>query len=323
MNEQKIRQQIISLVVVTRQDIAIAKTFILNHFSPESSKLMRRFLEHVQAQSPDQFVVHESVDAEPQIRQVASFLSWRLAFSEALWGLIGQALIFPARSSFYEDEVYQQWTTVVRNSGGQSAGWRFDEYRVALPSTISLAPSLQGNKPSPLSDGDLYLTELGIPDLPSDVEDALRQAVLCFRQELYLPAVAMVGLASEGSWIELGLALLQANPTDGRLTPEKRQQTREQLTSPFTSILRKMEMIVDLYKRQDIYANVASKSHKPQDLGIVLNWSNIVRDSRNALHYGTDPSSRNTYEKVAALLLGANQNLKVIYSVRRAAHELK
>jgi hypothetical protein len=52
-----------------------------------------------------------------------------------------------------------------------------------------------------------------------------------------------------------------------------------------------------------------------------INWSNVIRDSRNALHYGADAASRNTYEKVAALLLGANQNFRILYAIRRAATE--
>jgi len=30
----------------------------------------------------------------------------------------------------------------------------------------------------------------------------------------------------------------------------------------------------------------------------------VVRDSRNAVHYGADPAMGNTYEKVASLLMG-------------------
>ncbi|HUU08301.1 MAG TPA: hypothetical protein VMW61_02130, partial [Dehalococcoidales bacterium] len=54
----------------------------------------------------------------------------------------------------------------------------------------------------------------------------------------------------------------------------------------------------------------------------VLNWSNVVRDSRNAVHYGADPATQNTYEKVAALLLGAVPNLRTLYTIRQAAEEI-
>ncbi len=322
MNEQEIRQEISFRLSVTRQDIALAKSFILNHFTTEANKLLQRFLEHVQAHPLDKFVLHESVPHEPQVKQVASFLSWRLAFAEALWALIGEAIVLPARNDLIEIEAHQAWTTVVRNSGGYSAGWQFEEYRIAFPQTIRLAPSLQGKAPSPLSDTDLYLSELGIPNIPPDVEDALRQAVLCFRHELYLPAVAMLGMASEGSWVELGLSLLKANPADSNLTSDKREKTRDLLKSPHSSILQKMEVVMDLYRKQEIYSNIAKEcGYNHRTLATVLNWSNVIRDSRNALHYGADPALRNTYEKVAALLLGANQNLQILYAIRRSAQQ--
>jgi len=54
----------------------------------------------------------------------------------------------------------------------------------------------------------------------------------------------------------------------------------------------------------------------------VINWSSVVRDSRNAVHYGADPATQNTYEKVAALLLGAVPNLRILYAIRQAAEEI-
>ena len=184
MNEE-MRQDISSRVAVTRQDIALAKTFILTNFEPEADTLLQRFLEHVQIRPLDQLVIHSTIPLEPQMKQVALFFGWRLAFTEALWALVGEAIVLPTRNSLFELEARQNWTTVVPGSGGHSAGWQFEEHRVAFPHSIRLAPSLQGRVPTPLSDTDLYLSELDIPDIDSEVEDALRQAVACFRNELY------------------------------------------------------------------------------------------------------------------------------------------
>jgi hypothetical protein len=48
-------------------------------------------------------------------------------------------------------------------------------------------------------------------------------------------------------------------------------------------------------------------------------WSDAVRDSRNTIHFGVAPTTPNTYEKVAALLLGAVPNVRVLYQVKNAA----
>lgn len=84
-----------------------------------------------------------------------------------------------------------------------------------------------------------------------------------------------------------------------------------------------MDTIVDLYHKQDIFGEVAKRSGiSHRYLGQVLNWSNIVRDSRNAVHYGADPATQNTYEKVAALLIGAVPNIRTLYTIREAAEGL-
>ena len=65
-----------------------------------------------------------------------------------------------------------------------------------------------------------------------------------------------------------------------------------------------------------------SSGCRPTNLNSVALWADVVRDSRNAIHYGTEPSSPNNYEKVAVLLLGASQNLRILYAILKAAREL-
>src|SRR5258708_1065385 len=86
-----------------------------------------------------------------------------------------------------------------RGSGGETSGWRFGEFALVMPTRLMLAPSWRSPAQS-LSDGDLYLHELGIPDLHPDVEQSLHEAVRCFRHELYLPTLAMLARAAEGAW---------------------------------------------------------------------------------------------------------------------------
>ena len=51
-------------------------------------------------------------------------------------------------------------------------------------------------------------------------------------------------------------------------------------------------------------------------------WADQVRDSRNVLHYQSQPAMANTYEKVAALLIGAVPYMRTIYTVLEAAKQL-
>ena len=323
MNEEQARQEIARRVQVTRQDVTVCKKFVLSHFKSSSSEMMGQFLRHLEIAPLEKVVLHESVPLDPQLSRTADCIRWKLAFAEALWNLISAGLIIPISGGFDEIEMHQQWTTVVPGSGGHSSGWRFEEYRFALPHQVRLAPSAACILPQPLSDPDLFLSEFEIHDMQSNIRDALRQAVNCFRHELYLPCVAMLGMASEGAWIELGISLVKAASASMNEPTRKLEKIAEDLRSPYTSALRKMETVRDLYSSKDILSDVIKRSgYNPSQLSQVLIWSNVVRDSRNAIHYGTDPSSDNTYEKVAVLLLAVPINMRILFSIRSAAEDL-
>ena len=72
------------------------------------------------------------------------------------------------------------------------------------------------------------------------------------------------------------------------------------------------DIVVEYYK---------SSGYKPSDLKSVVVWADAVRESRNSIHYGAQPAMSNSYEKVAALLIGTVPNLKVIYSIIGACKE--
>lgn len=323
MHQDEAGRLLKSRINVSRQHVVVAKAYILKHFEASTLNILNKFANDFEAQPPEKVVLHPSAPLEPQIDQVAKAIIWRLAFGEAIWSLIGMGMLIPTHSNLHEITADQEWTTVVPGGGGSSAGWRFEEYNISVPVTVRLAPSAVNKLPQPLSDPDLYLSDFEIPDLHAEVEEAIRQAAQCFRYELYVPCLAMLAKASEGSWIEMGLSLLKVNPDNTSLSSEKRDKIRETLTSQYSSVVQKMETITQLYERQDIFIEVAKRSGFNQRyLREVSNWSSIVRDSRNAVHYGADPATQNTYEKVAALLLGAVPNLRVLYTIRQTAEEI-
>jgi len=282
--------------------------------------MLRNLIQSMGAAKPKEVVLNPSVPIEPQLAQVVLNFGWGLAFGEAVWGLINSSVLIPNGPQPWSIDTNQQWTTVIPGSGGTSSGWRFEEFEMYVPREVRIAPSIENALPQPLSDPDLYLSDFEIEGMHAEVENSLRQAALCFRHELYVPCLAMLAKASEGSWIELGLTLLEVDPDNQTISTEKRDKFRETLTSQYDSVVRKMDTVVQIYDKQDIFAEVAKKSGCNQRyLKEVLNWSHVVRDSRNAVHYGADPATQNTYEKVAALLLGAVPNLRALYSIHKAA----
>jgi len=322
MNSKEIENAISKGVSVSRQDVMLAKSFILSHFNRDSLEMLRRFLEHVEVKKLTEFVIHGSVPAEPQIKQVTDSFRWQLAFAEGVWGLLGAGLLLPCARDSRVIEARQAWTTVVPGTGGMSSGWHFAEFDVAIPAFFRLAPTISDPKKLALSDADLFIHELGTVEMAPDVEQALRQAVECFRNDLYLPCLVMLGMASEGAWVELGMSLLRVDPNHPSFTAEARKKIRDALSSPYTSVLAKMEKVVELYNRRDIYENVVKRCGQNQRrLNEVFNWSNVIRDSRNAIHYGSETAVRNSYEKVAALLLGAAQYLQILSLIKKGAEQ--
>ena len=101
--------------------------------------------------------------------------------------------------------------------------------------------------------------------------------------------------------------------------PIKGEKLKATMEDPFVGIGKKIMEVLKTYERKDVFNDVHKNSgYKPGDLKSCVVWSDAVRESRNSIHYGAKPAMSNSYEKVAALLIGAVPNLKMIYSIIRA-----
>jgi hypothetical protein len=56
-----------SQIKVSKGDIVIAKTYILNNFQENALDLLRSFLSKMDVEELEKFVILESVDPQPQI----------------------------------------------------------------------------------------------------------------------------------------------------------------------------------------------------------------------------------------------------------------
>lgn len=204
MNPEEAEKSINNEVRVTHTDVIVAKSYIMKNFVDDIESLRTRFLAALEAQLPKEVILHESVPLEPQSTQAAKSIISSLAFAEAIWGLVNSNILLLSHNHLSEINFSIGWTTVVPGSGGNSSGWQFERYKVVVPSKVRVAPSCEHPNQYALSDGDLYIKELDIEDLHVEVDEALRQAVKCFRHELYIPCVTMLARVAEGAWTELG-----------------------------------------------------------------------------------------------------------------------
>ena len=321
MNDDEAKRYIAEHVKVPRLHVTIAKAFILKNFHATTSELLSRFLVSVEAKMPHRLVLHSSVDPLPTLDGVVNAISWQLAACEAIWGLIASAAVFPASSGLCGGFATLPWTTVVPGSGGTSSGFSLDEYSIQVPDKLTLPKSSNHDIDLPLTDPDLYLKELNLPGLIPAIEMALREAVRCIRQELYMACLAMLGRASEAAWIETGLALAAAVPTGASVNGAK---ISDELQDSFVGIGRKIKTTLDLYSHQDVFKDIVKESGvKLQDLRNCVVWADCVRDSRNSIHYGAEPAMSNSYEKVATLLIGAVPHIRLLTSLTDVARRNK
>lgn len=298
-------------VDVDPQLVLLAKVFLSRGLSGDASTVTDAFLAHVDAGLATPVLVHASVPAETTIAQVARHLSAKLALAEAVWALIGAGLLVPRAEQLHTPDMRIAWTTVVPGSGGESSGWDFGELAVPMPRQFAPAPSF-ASRPRYLTDGDLYVQTLGVPVHPM-VEEALRDAVRCFRADLYLPAVTMLGRAAEGLWLLLGDALVTAGGEAAAAVRFGRMLDRLRFA-------KLVDEITSLYEHQDLFADLATASGVSlEDLRQVRLWTHEVRDSRNVVHFSASTPVPNTYEKVAALLLGAVPNFRALVRLADAA----
>ncbi len=308
-----ILDQIKSKMSVSRMNIALAKDFILNNFHAEPKQtLFKNFIRKLNV-SPIEIVnTDEESVLDQQIQQVAVFISWRLAFCEAIWGLIGQGLILPV--NFHLDSFSVNVRYKSRDGSGPLGPVGSE---VFVPNKIGLAPSLERDGDSTLFDSDLFIFDINIPNLHPEIEESLRSAIQCYRYELLLPSVAMLARASEGAWIETGLALIEYNQ-DGKHLQTKEKEKVKGILRSYDSITSKMNSIQKTFERKDIFKDLYAASRTPTHLREVLNWSYILRDYRNAIHYDNESASKITFDKVGTLLLAAGPRLKTLYDIRNA-----
>ena len=212
----------------------------------------------------------------------------------------------------------QGWTGNVGRSNGQKSTWTFEEFRYVIAETILTTPYCRHSQPEPATDPDIFLLEAGIEGADSEIAEALQDAVQCLRQELYRPAVTMLGKAMEGSWIELGLGLATALPNDPGGTRE-REKIEKQMKDDNRGIAKKIGDVRSLYNQKDITQSVIKTSGvRPEELESAVIWSDVVREARNAIHFGPKPTTANSYDKVVVLFLAGARNLKMMYRINKS-----
>lgn len=311
MNAEEAQTYLESRINVSDGDIAAAKALIVSSHAVSCAGLREQIVIDAGLTETKVVPLYEE-DPRPAIDRIARRISLELAMIHAVWDLVRAGIVFPGTEPQAVD-FKVGYTTVTQNRGGHSGG--FDvRARMTCPRDI-IWPRWRDAREPALFDGDLFLKSGGLEALPPGVEAALREALTCFRHDLFTPTLAMLVAALEGAWIECGQALVAVAPNDSKAV-----KTKAALEDPYVGIGRKIASVCDLYDRTDLFRDVRDHSGvSAADLREVAGWSEIVRESRNVLHWTARTSTPNTSEKVTRLLLGAAMHFKRLNDVEREA----
>jgi hypothetical protein len=290
----------------------------MKHFQPDTERLIAAFLSHQEVRLPEEIILRPEAHPESQLESAAKAISWKLAACEAIWSLIHLNQLLPKSADLGAGKrANLTYTTVYKGSGGGRGGLNEPAHRsICVPTQLMKPASADLSAYQPLTDGDLYLKELDIPNLPHAVESALREAVLCFRSELFTACLAMLLKAAEGVCLETGIAILKVYPEDWK----HRAKHIDGIESPRVGFAVKIQRIRKLYEDRTFTASLIEESGvPPYELTNAMIWTDQVRESRNSIHYGVEPAMTNSYEKVAALLIGAVPHLKIVWKIKETS----
>lgn len=307
MNVHQIEKDIKSRIVITDHDVALAKSFILNqHISNlDISQIFEQYLRENNCSSPKVVFITEGADIDKAVINTSRFFTLRISFTDACWDLVHKGFFYPPGNL-----VPNHFERIAYDTGNQRNSWLFSEFNSPMPLVLQKCISRGSvNKSNiPLFDAQIYMKEANMLHAHKEVKEAIDDAIKCFTNELYRPAIMMLGKAVEGAWIELGLSLAQHLP----------QEIQDRYMQRFTGtedIGIKVLKVIEMYStHKQEFLEIRKQSNASVDaLKMIQTFSDLIRNSRNAIHFGATPISENSYAKVSTVLLTAAQYFELMY----------
>lgn len=313
--EQKIEENI----YIDRHKIVTAKAHIMNLSIEEEINLsteMKRF----SASQGFPVITELKTYEDNAVAKASGNISWSMAFAYAALELINANQLIPTSPYLAPNNITIPWSNIRKGSGGTRSTFSFPKCAVPMPNTV-IKPKLQGNDYNfTLFNPDLFVSHMEIPNAHEDIKEALYDAIDCFKAELYRPTLTMLGKAVEGAWIELGVSLT-SYAIENMNDVEKNMKLKDKLMG-FDSIANKVEKIIDLYSshHKDWFDGLRKETNiQAHYISGLQNWTELVRKSRNAIHFGVQLDTEINYEKTAIILLASIDNFKTIYALKSAA----
>ncbi|MHA6261507.1 hypothetical protein ACXYMX_16730 [Sporosarcina sp. CAU 1771] len=311
--QKKVEERIRKSINVNRHKVIIAKSFLMNYESEviETLNVLEEFTVSQGFPKPKEIVIHQSVDIDEQVIKTSKYIAYKIAFLESVMELIHSNLLISLDTNSSAPDGRIGWTTVIPGQGGTSSGWNFADLGFPIPNRVRKSRNNTSTNFT-LFEPDLFIEHLDIKNADAEIIEALNDSIDCFKQGLYRPSLAMLGKAVEGAWIELGISLYKYVISQG-ISKDKNEKHINSLKGQI-SFVKKVELVTNLYTihHKDWLDFISTETDvKTFELREAQSWTDLVRESRNAIHFGVKPSVENNYEKNSMMLLASVKYFKM------------
>lgn len=298
MTQHEAGKQLEDQVAITREDVARAKNYLLQRDHSNTTTLADEWLSEQRLDVPKEINI-DAADCAEKLTAIARSYSVRLALYQAVWELVATGELIPSHPAV-------QWRPGLSYRTSHMAGG------IPLPNVacfylphIHRPPVVAGMATDP----DIFLQGIDCKTLDAGIRVAIEQSLECFRRGLYMPATVMLAAAAEAAWIECGLAVAM------KLGNTKLESMINDL---YVSISKK---VTDTYKVLEQPAGKALLKAAGRTITQVRDaeqWTTILRDRRNALHWGKAKSFIANHSETGSLLMGAPLNIGTLEAIRAA-----
>jgi hypothetical protein len=297
MHEGEATQKLESAVVVTREDIVRAKSYVLKAEGGNTDELTDRFLQEQRLGIPRK-IDGDAPNIADVLASVARAISVRLALYQAIWELVAVGELIPAGSS-------SRWQpTIGYKSLGYGGGLR-PKINCAYPSVVERLP-LVSELPT---DTDIFLQGINCKTLHPGIHEAITQALGCFARGLYMPATAMLAAATEGTWTECGIAIAR------KLTNTKLEGIVNDQLASISKVVTETRKVLEQPAGKILLGAAGQHIAKVTDAEV---WTTTLRDRRNALHWGKAKSFIADHSETGTLLMAAPLHMGTLEAIRAA-----
>lgn len=298
MSPDEIVKQIRSKLVVLREDVARAKSYIINI---ESGLARDHATNWITQQGIEEFCRINTAD-EVMVEQLIRAYSLRKAFYQALFELVisGDMILTEPTKNF---EPALEFVEGMSQFGGTVWEAQRMDMGFAEPQAFQRI-SLPEDMPT---DPDIFLEGIDCASLHAGIREAIAQALACFRRGLYMPSTAMLAAAMEATWSECGAAVA-LNLNDAMLT--------NLFSDAYASISKRVAGLSNTLDRPNGKALLKSAGVSIAKVREAEVWSGVLRDRRNALHWTKAKSFIADHSETATLLMSAPLHMGTLEAIR-------